>query len=149
MKNPNKEYRQILDDDLITLLSLSVRAMPPTNDVKMRMKELLFKKVEDAFDETKYFIFANMGRWVNAMPGVEVKILHETQLSKSYLVKLSAHAEIPEHNHTQNEESFVIEGEVMLDGTLCRQGDYHFAAAGSQHSLIRSDLGCTLLVKTS
>jgi len=139
----------MLDDDLATLLSLSAPAISPAADAKTRMKEKLFKKVEDAFNEGKFFIFANMGNWVNAMPGVEVKMLHETPGTKSYLVKLSAHAEIPGHDHTCNEESFVIEGEVMLDGTLCRQGDYHFAAAGSQHRAIRSDLGCTLLVKTS
>lgn len=149
MKSPNNQYTQILDDELISLLSLSVPASPPPSDAKMRMKEMLFKKVKDDISESKYFIFANMGNWVNAMPGVEVKLLHETPSSKSYLVKLSAHAEIPQHDHTHNEESFVIEGEVVLDGTLCRQGDYHFAAAGSQHSIIKTDLGCTLLVKTS
>lgn len=149
MKNPNKEYEQILNDDLIALLSLSTPAAHPSDDAKARMKEMLFKKVDNLANEGKYFIFANMGDWVNAMPGVEVKMLHETPSSKSYLVKLSAHAEIPQHDHKYNEESFVIDGEVILDGTLCRKGDYHFAAAGSQHKIIKSDLGCTLLVKTS
>jgi len=149
MKNPIKEHKQILDSDLTALLSLTAPVVHPTADAKTRMKEKLFKKVEDAFNKGKFFVFSNMGNWVNAMPGVEVKVLHETPGTKSYLVKLSAHAEIPGHDHTYNEESFVIEGEVMLDGTLCRPGDYHFAAAGSQHRAIRSDLGCTLLVKTS
>jgi quercetin dioxygenase-like cupin family protein len=64
-------------------------------------------------------------------------------------VKLSANAVIPRHSHAHNEESFVLEGEVVLDGTLCKQGDYHFAAAGTIHRSISSDSGCTLLIKTS
>jgi len=149
MKNPNKAHEQVLNNDLLTLMSLSVPAAYPSGEAKLRMKQKLFKKVEDSFNEGKYFIFAGKGNWVNSMPGVEVKVLHETQASKSYLVKLSPHAAIPGHSHSYDEESYVIEGEVMLDGTLCRQGDYHFAAAGSQHRLISSDAGCTLLVKTS
>jgi len=149
MKNPNNQNEQHLDADLLNLLSQSVLPITPSADAKSRMKQQLFKKVEDSLDEGKFFILADQGIWIKAMSGVEVKMLHETSTEKSYLVKLSANAEIPRHSHTHNEESFVIEGEVMLDGTLCKKGDYHFAAAGTMHRRIRSELGCTLLVKTS
>lgn len=149
MKNPNNQNEQHLDADLLNLLSQSVLPITPSADAKSRMKQQLFKKVEDSLDEGKFFILADQGIWIKAMSGVEVKMLHETSTAKSYLVKLSANAEIPRHSHTHNEESFVIEGEVMLDGTLCKKGDYHFAAAGTMHRRIRSELGCTLLVKTS
>jgi quercetin dioxygenase-like cupin family protein len=149
MKNPHHQNEQHLDTDLFYLLSQSVLPVMPNADAKSRMKEQLLKKVADSLDEGKFFILADQGIWIKAMSGVEVKMLHETSTAKSYLVKLSANAEIPRHNHTHNEESFVIEGEVMLDGTLCKKGDYHFAAAGTMHKRIRSELGCTLLVKTS
>lgn len=149
MNNPNKLNTQNIDAELVNLLSLSVLPVTPSGEAKIRMKEKLFKKVEGAFNESKYFVFAGKGDWVKAMSGVEIKMLHETATSKSYLVKLAANAEIPHHHHAYNEESFVVDGEVVLDGTLCRSGDYHFAAAGTIHRLIRSDNGCTLLVKTS
>jgi len=149
MKNPNNQNEQNLDDDLLNLLSQSVPPITPSADAKSRMKQQLFKKIEDSLNEGKFFVFADKGNWIKAMSGVEVKMLHESSTEKSYLVKLSANAEIPRHSHTHNEESFVVEGEVMLDGTLCKKGDYHFAAAGTLHRIIRSDMGCTLLVKTS
>jgi len=149
MKNPNNQNEQNLDADLLNLLSLSVSPITPSAEAKSRMKEQLFKKVEASLDEGKFFVFADKGNWIKAMSGVEVKMLHETSTEKSYLVRLSANAEIPRHSHSHNEESFVVEGEVVLDGTLCKKGDYHFAAAGTMHRLIRSDMGCTLLVKTS
>lgn len=149
MKNPNKETEQNLEVDLLNLLSLSVPPVAPSDDAKIRMKEKLFKKVEDSLNEGKFFVFADKGNWFKAMSGVEIKMLHETPSAKSYLVKLSANAAIPRHSHAHNEESFVVEGEVVLDGTLCKQGDYHFAAAGTIHRSISSDKGCTLLIKTS
>jgi len=149
MKNPNNQNEQNLDADLLNLLSLSVPPITPSAEAKSRMKEQLFKKIEASLDEGKFFVFADKGNWIKAMSGVEVKMLHETSTAKSYLVRLSANAEIPRHSHSHNEESFVIEGEVVLDGTLCRKGDYHFAAAGTMHRIIRSEMGCTLLVKTS
>lgn len=149
MKNPNNAHKQNLNADLLNLLSQSVPSITPAADAKLRMKQKLLKKVEDDLNEGKFFVFADKGSWIRAMSGVEVKMLHKTSTSKSYLVKLSANAEIPRHSHAHNEESFVVEGEVMLDGTLCKKGDYHFAAAGTLHRLIKSDHGCTLLVKTS
>jgi len=148
MNHPDKTTGQNLDLELIKLLSLSVSPMKPSEDAKIHMKKRLFKKVEESLNEGKFFVFADTGHWTKAMSGVEIKMLHETSSSKSYLVKLSANATIPRHHHVHNEESFVIEGEVVLDGTLCRQGDYHFAAAGTIHRSINSDTGCTLLVKT-
>jgi quercetin dioxygenase-like cupin family protein len=149
MKNPNKETEQNLEVDLLNLLSLSVPPVTPSDDAKIRMKEKLFNKVEDALNEGKFFVFADKGNWIKAASGVEIKMLHETPSAKSYLVKLSANAVIPRHSHAHNEVSFVLEGEVVLDGTLCKQGDYHFAAAGTIHRSISSDSGCTLLIKTS
>jgi len=149
MKNPNKEAEQSLEIDLLNLLSLSVPPVTPSNDAKIRMKEKLFKMVEYSLSEGKFFVFADKGNWIKAMSGVEIKMLHETASTKSYLMKLSANTVIPRHSHTHSEESFVLEGEVVLDGTLCKQGDYHFAAAGTIHRSISSDSGCTLLIKTS
>lgn len=149
MNTANKTTGHNLDLELTRILSLSVSPIKPSADAKVRMKKKLFKKVEESLNEGKFFVFADTGDWIKAMPGVEIKMLHETASSKSYLVKLSANTTIPRHSHMHNEESFVIEGEVVLDGTLCKQGDYHFAAAGTIHRSVSSDVGCTLLVKTS
>lgn len=149
MINPHKDTEQDLDHDLLQQLLLAAAPIAPSDDSKFRMKNALFNKVKASLDEGKFFVFADKSDWIKSMPGVEVKMLNDSPSAKSYLVKLSAHAVIPRHSHKHNEESFVIEGEVVLDGTLCKQGDYHFAAAGTIHRLISSDSGCTLFVKTS
>ena len=63
-------------------------------------------------------------------------------------MKMAANTRIPAHAHLQDEESYVIEGSVELEGILCHAGDYHFAQAGSQHQAIYSQQGCLLLVKS-
>ncbi len=60
---------------------------------------------------------------------------------------MAKNSQIPAHVHTQDEESFVLEGTVQIEGITCQVGDYHYAHAGTQHSVIKSAQGCTLLVR--
>ena len=131
--------------EINTKIAESIIATMPTPAISEHIKTRLMQRVAAA---SHTFIFANQGEWKSIAVGIELKLLHEAGKAKSFLIKMAANTSIVAHAHSQNEESFVIDGEVWLEGILCYAGDFHYAAAGSQHESIRSDKGCTLLVKT-
>lgn len=91
-------------------------------------------------------MFAAEGKWKTVHTGVQIKLLHKTGNAKSFLMKMAASASIPKHLHAHDEESFVLAGDIWIEGILCTEGDYHYAHAGSQHQALKTTGGCTLLV---
>jgi anti-sigma factor ChrR (cupin superfamily) len=136
---------QVLNDDINAAIASNIIATTPAPDVASRIKSKLMHRVQE---QAHRFVFANQGEWKIAFEGVCIKLLHQDGEHKSFLIKMAANSSIPSHAHTQNEESFVIEGSVELEGILCHVGDYHFAKMGSKHQAIKSSEGCVLLVKS-
>ncbi len=134
-----------ISDEISAAIASKIIATTPAPEVVERIKTRLMQRVS-AHSHT--FVFANQGEWKTVSAGVQVKLLHKTTDTKSFLIKMAANTSIDAHTHVQDEESFVLEGEVWLEGVLCRAGDYHYAQAGSQHQQIRTTLGCTLLVRS-
>ena len=134
-----------LEHEINAKIAESVIATMPTDQIAHTIKTRLMQRVKQ---NSQLFIFANQGEWKSISDGVTLKLLHKTSDATSFLVKIAANAEIAPHEHRHNEESFVIEGEVWLEGVLCKAGDYHYAVAGSAHQQIRTTTGCTLLIKT-
>lgn len=144
MANKPKEIIS-LEDKINAKIAESVIATMPTDDLAVNIKARLMQRVES---NSHAFVFANQGDWKTVAAGVEVKLLHSAGEAKSFIIKMAANASIAAHVHSLDEESFVLNGEVWLEGILCHAGDYHFAQAGSGHQQIRTETGCTLLVKT-
>ncbi len=143
-KNP-KLIEPAISDEISAAIASKIIATTPAPEVAARIKTRLMQRVNN---NSHTFVFANQGEWKTVAAGVEVKLLHKTADAKSFLIKMAANTSIEAHEHTQDEESFVLEGEVWLEGVLCHAGDYHYAHAGSQHQQIRTSQGCTLLVKS-
>ena len=110
----------------------------------MRIKSKLMQRLQT---DTHQFVFAKQGKWTTVHEGVQIKLLHKVGKTKSFLMKMAANASIAGHLHIQDEESFVLEGDVYIEGILCHQGDYHYAHAGSKHEPIKTLKGCTLLIR--
>lgn len=51
------------------------------------------------------------------------------------------------HTHSQDEDRYVISGEVEVGGHVVRAGDMHVALAGSRHERVRSRTGALLLLR--
>jgi len=138
----------ILDDQMNAAIAASVLGIHPAPEVAARIKSKLMQRVEtNAADHT--FLFASQGKWKKMSEGVLIKILHKDPLSKSFLVRMAADTKIPSHLHQHDEESYVLEGEVLLEGILCRTGDFHMAKKGSRHQDIHTSKGCLLLVRSA
>ena len=80
-------------------------------------------------------------------PGVEYRpLLGE----KTYLVRMKPGAQFPAHVHKANEQCLVVDGSLTdAEGLTVRAGDYVFMPVHSQHSELRSDAGCVLLIAYS
>lgn len=145
-KGVNLQANDVLDQDIIQVIAQHVLPTSPSIEVAHQIKQKLMRRVEQAIPRAA-FVFAHEGEWINIAEGVTLKLLHKTSQGKSFLIKMAENAKISTHEHVLDEESFVLDGEVTLDGVLCRKGDYHFAPAGSVHQEIYTACGCTLLIR--
>lgn len=136
-----------LEFDLFLELFEATPAVTPTASVKERIKTKLMQRVAQSRG-AQFFVFEEQGNWKSFKQGIHIKILKSDAKSKSFLLKLDQNTIIPYHDHQKNEETFVVDGEAWLDGVHCKNGDFHFAGAGTFHKEIRTEQGCTLLIKT-
>ena len=143
---PHGDGRDILEPDISAALAADLQRQTPPVDVQARVKQRLMDRVAG---QRQFFVFANQGEWKTVGPGIKIKLLQNNETSKSFLLHMAEQSVLPSHEHETHEESFVIEGEVWLDGVFCTQGDYHFSAAGTSHGEVHTKKGCTLLVKTT
>ena len=139
---PNIE--SALSDEINSAIASNIIATTPAPEVAKRIKTKLMQRVQA---DSHQFTFASQGEWKTVLAGVQMKLLHKTGKQQSFLLKLAANASIPAHAHAQDEESFVLQGTVTIEGILCSEGDFHYALAGSQHQAITTVEGCTLLIK--
>ena len=133
----------ILSEEINAAIASKITATTPAPEVALRIKSKLMQRVQA---DTHEFVFATQGKWKTVQEGVQIKLLHKTGNAKSFLMKMAINASIPGHLHAHDEESFVLQGDVTIEGILCTEGDYHYAYAGSQHQALKTTGGCTLLV---
>ncbi len=90
------------------------------------------------------------GEWEELMDRVEMKVLRQDPDGNNHTVlyRLAPGAVFPSHSHTQEEECYVIEGSIGIDGHIVRAGDWHLAKPGYEHPTIVSDTGALLLVRS-
>lgn len=135
-----------LDADILTMLAAATPPAELPEGTAARVREALFRRVHDA-PADYLFVHAHEGEWVTLFKGVELKLLHEKAGTRSYLLRLAAGARLPRHQHALDEESLILEGDLTIDGVLCRAGDYHFAPRGKPHGRLVSEHGCLVFVR--
>jgi len=98
------------------------------------------------------FVGSNWLEWKpgNA-PGVEIKTLAVDKERSSYttLVRMMPGASLTPHRHVAPEDSYILEGELLVSGVLMRAGDYCRAAAGSMHTGVTTKTGCVFIAVAS
>ena len=90
---------------------------------------------------------ADEGAWERLSRGIERKILHKTPTGRcTYLIRGQPGARLPEHDHDDDEEIYVLQGDLTIGSLTLRAGDYHLARRGHHHPVATSQNGCLLLV---
>ena len=84
------------------------------------------------------------------VPGVSFGKLYidKKKREMTCLMRLEPGGTFPKHRHAASEEVLVLEGDLIVEGEICHQGDYIRSVPGSTHSPLTQG-GCLLLMKTS
>jgi quercetin dioxygenase-like cupin family protein len=87
--------------------------------------------------------------WIPLSPTVQIKILRCDKVAgnQTVLMRVAAGGMIPRHQHAQEEEFIVLEGECHIGTHRLGPGDAHIAAAGSWHEEITTQGGTLVLVR--
>jgi anti-sigma factor ChrR (cupin superfamily) len=91
---------------------------------------------------------AGEGKWEPLVPGIERKTLwHDRENGRiTFLIRAQPGAEFPAHQHDDDEEAYVLSGDLAFDDLVLNAGDYHLARPGVRHPVGRTKGGCMLLV---
>ena len=78
--------------------------------------------------------------------GVEMKVLYQDENSGLFtgLFRLSPGATIPLHEHTDVEQTFLLEGTFQDEDGVAQPGDFIWRPAGNRHTAYSPD-GCVFL----
>ena len=85
--------------------------------------------------------------WLPVAEGVEKKSLCTANERTSAFYRFAAGGKLQQIAHTLEQEYMVLAGDVFMDDTLLRAGDFRLAPAGSNHAEIFSDVGATIFVR--
>jgi anti-sigma factor ChrR (cupin superfamily) len=91
---------------------------------------------------------ADEGRWEPICAGIERKTLwHDRDKGRiTFLIRARPGAEFPAHRHDDDEEAYVLSGDLSFDDLVLGAGDYHLARPGVCHPVGRTKGGCMLLI---
>jgi anti-sigma factor ChrR (cupin superfamily) len=91
---------------------------------------------------------AGSGEWIDVSPGLRVKQLNriESLNRQTIMVHLDAGAEYVAHEHSQDEEIYMISGDLIIGELTLGPGDFHVARTGRTHPIHRTRTGCVCII---
>jgi quercetin dioxygenase-like cupin family protein len=91
---------------------------------------------------------AHEGEWIDYAPGVRAKVLwrNETTRREGVLLEVDPGATYPEHDHDDDEEFYMLSGDIAFGDVVLYAGDYHVAYKGSHHGGGVSRNGCRCIM---
>ena len=105
-------------------------------------------KAHDTADTHSHLVRPSDMEWQKTrFPGCEAKTLlfdRSTGLMTA-LMRFAPGAVLPDHEHVNIEQTFVLEGSLVDDEGECTAGNFVIRAKGSRHSPTAPN-GCTMLV---
>jgi anti-sigma factor ChrR (cupin superfamily) len=137
-------------DPMFESLAASIAPTELSATARSRMASKIRERARNQPPEGTSTLRVEEGDWQMLAAGVTMKLLridHEAG-NQTALVRFAAGSALNQHAHVQQEECFVLEGEIMIGSHVLRAGDMHIAAPGTEHEVIRSMPGALLLVRS-
>jgi quercetin dioxygenase-like cupin family protein len=93
----------------------------------------------------------DQGEWITVSPGMRVKLLHRMPefRRQTVLLDIDPGAAYRGHAHEQDEEIFIISGDLVIGTEVLGPGDFHVSPKGSRHPAATSRGGCRCIVTAS
>jgi len=141
---------QTLETQMSALLLDAPEVEPPPHLFE-RIKAAIAAETGQVGVPGSITVRASEGRWESVCAGIERKLLWHDRVKKrvTFLIRAQAGAEFPAHQHDEDEEAYVLSGDLSFDDLILNAGDYHLARPGVRHPVGRTRMGCTLLVTTA
>ena len=88
------------------------------------------------------------GAWTQAGPGLKIKVLNQIEAlnRQTFMAWLEPGAEYADHDHDQDEEIYMIEGDLIIGDVVLKAGDFHVARVGKHHPTHRTRTGCICII---
>lgn len=112
-----------------------------------RVKHRLLERIADDQRSRHVTVRHDDGPWQPFGPGLQLKLLHDTDGVWSYLLKLAPGARLPSHRHPVDEECVVLEGEVQIGTLRVAAGGFHLGRRDVLHDRLRSDGGALIFLR--
>ncbi len=135
--------------DLKNHLFQRIAELPPTPAELVNLKPIVTCPTEN--NTPSLIVRSNDVKWKPfGVPGISFAKLYIDKKNREItcLMRLEPGVTFPLHRHAASEEVFVLEGDLIVEGEICHQGDYIRSVPGSTHSPLTQG-GCLLLMKTS
>ncbi len=102
----------------------------------------------EKLDSMSRTLRANEGEWIALGPGVRFKELRRNVALNRWMILVDAEpgTVFPEHEHAQDEEIFMISGDLAFGEVELGPGDFHFSPKGSLHAAHRTRAGCRCII---
>ncbi len=140
----------VLDADLVAQLAASIAPEELSQAHRDSLHARIMQRIGADAPADTFTVRATDVRWVDAGPGVQVKVLrmNRERQDQTVLIRMQPGAIVVGHRHSQEEECLILEGEVFIGEHRLMQGDMHVARPGAVHSPIRAPGGALLLIRS-
>ena len=91
---------------------------------------------------------AGAGEWIDAGPGLRTKTLNRIEAlgRHTFMAELAPGGCYSDHDHDQDEEIYMISGDLIIGELVLQAGDFHVARAGRHHPAHRTKNGCLCII---
>ncbi|MBG9390693.1 cupin domain-containing protein [Caenimonas aquaedulcis] len=85
--------------------------------------------------------------WQKVCPGLERKVLWDSQGARSVMLRVAPGTTVPAHVHGMDEECVVLQGTIRIGELELHAGDYHVGRRGTSHELAATDTGAVVYLR--
>lgn len=133
-------------EERLAPISLALAPIEPPADLLDRIEARL-----DAArlpDIKRLIIRATEGEWIDVQPGVRCKLLHQKPEigRQTILYEMQPGTTGSIHAHDDDEEVYVVWGDIRFGDDVLGPGDFHLSPKGSLHPPVYSSGGCLCLI---
>jgi len=136
----------VLDDDVLAFLSAAQAPEPVDATVAARIKRRVLDRIAVA-EGAQVAVPPETGTWRPFVPGVKIKVLHDSGGIMSYLLRMEAGSMLPNHRHPHDEECVVVEGSVQMGDVTMGPGGYLMERKDTLHPPLTTVDGATIYLR--
>jgi quercetin dioxygenase-like cupin family protein len=150
-RGPSKKD-EVLDPAALQLLGEALAPAALREEQRASMRARIMGRLADAPPPNTETIRSGSIPWRNVSSGVEAKVLKRDDQAGVIIVlwRLEPGGVVPGHTHTEeeDEECFVLEGEMLVGKHCVRAGELHIAKRGGVHEDLTTRTGCVVMLRS-